>query len=249
MTTRTGKIITNCLSENSEFAVSKRHSEKGAALIALMALMTIMALLMLAAAPNILIDVQRDKEEESIRRGEEIQEAIRLYALYKGVLPKNMDELLEGVSRPGSTKKLMILRPSAAKDPLSSTGEWKTIQANDTKTLNEFQRKLTTYTGSNAFSNPDPKQIFDPLAGRIVSSINAETTEDTDPPGGEDDSDNVDGPFVGVVSRSQRKSVIAYYGIERHDRWIFTPLFRGVNNPNKIDRQSNGANQRDFQME
>jgi hypothetical protein len=29
-----------------------------------------------------------------------------------------------------------------------------------------------------------------------------------------------------VASRSQRNSVIYYFGIDRHDYWIFTPLFR-----------------------
>jgi len=45
-------------------------------------------------------------------------------------------------------------------------------------------------------------------------------------PGGEDDSASSSGPFLGVTSRSQRNSVITYYGIDRHDQWIFTPLFR-----------------------
>jgi hypothetical protein len=44
------------------------------------------------------------------------------------------------------------------------------------------------------------------------------------------DSSSVDedasGPFVGVASRSKRDSVLTYYGIEREDQWIFTPLFR-----------------------
>ena len=38
--------------------------------------------------------------------------------------------------------------------------------------------------------------------------------------------DDATGPFVGVASRSKRESVLTYYGIERHDQWIFTPLFR-----------------------
>ncbi|MCA1642010.1 MAG: hypothetical protein LC785_08685 [Acidobacteria bacterium] len=45
-------------------------------------------------------------------------------------------------------------------------------------------------------------------------------------PGGEDNEPNGTGPFIGVVSRSRRKSVLTYYGIERHDRWIFTPAYR-----------------------
>ena len=38
--------------------------------------------------------------------------------------------------------------------------------------------------------------------------------------------DDATGPFVGVASRSRRDSVLTFYGIERHDQWIFTPLFR-----------------------
>ena len=38
--------------------------------------------------------------------------------------------------------------------------------------------------------------------------------------------DNSSGPFIGVSSGSKNNSVINYYGIDRHDGWIFTPLFR-----------------------
>ena len=108
--------------------------EQGGALIALLALMTIMALVLLTAAPNLWLEAQRARELEAIRRGEEIADAIRVFAQYNQRLPKNMDELLEGVNVPGRTKKLMILRESAARDPLSSSGEWKQVQSND-KTL------------------------------------------------------------------------------------------------------------------
>jgi hypothetical protein len=38
--------------------------------------------------------------------------------------------------------------------------------------------------------------------------------------------DDSSGPFVGIASRSRRSSVMTYYGIEQHNQWIFTPLFR-----------------------
>ncbi len=208
-----------------------KSSDSGAALIALLALMAIIALLLLAAAPSISQQIEREKELEAIHRGDEIAEAIRLYAQFKGTLPKNMDELLEGVQVRGRTKKLMILRESAAKDPLSSTGKWKLIQSNDFKTLANFQSKLSSYTGSTTFSNPQPQQVFDQIArGTISTVIDIKTSEETDPPGGEDDTENIDAPFVGVVSRSQTKAVMTFYGIERHDWWVFTPLFRGAGN-------------------
>ena len=142
-----------------------------------------------------------------------------------------MDDLLEGIQIRGRTKKLMILRESAAKDPLSSTGEWKLIQSNDFKTLANFQSKVSSYTGSTAFSNPQPQAVFDQIArGTISTVIDIKTSEETDPPGGEDQTQNIDAPFVGVTSRSQTKTVMTFYGIERHDWWVFTPLFRGAGN-------------------
>jgi len=35
-------------------------------------------------------------------------------------------------------------------------------------------------------------------------------------------------PFIGVASQSKSKSILAYYGIENHSKWIYTPLFRGA---------------------
>lgn len=206
------------------------NRERGATMVALLALMTMIALALLAAAPSVLQEIQREKEVESIRRGEEIAYAIQLYIKFTGKLPQKMEDLTEGVQIPGRTKKFMILRESATRDPLSSTGEWKIVQSNELKTIQEFQRKLVGYTGNNAFSNPaDARAVLDQITGTVISQVlDVETSEDKDPPGGEDTADNVDGAFVAVRSRSQRKSVLNYYGIERHDRWLFTPLFRGT---------------------
>jgi hypothetical protein len=65
------------------------------------------------------------------------------------------------------------------------------------------------------------------LASLIPQMTNILNTDSKDTaPGGEDDSANSSGPFLGVTSRSQRNSVMTYYGIDRHDGWLFTPLFR-----------------------
>ena len=89
--------------------------------------MTIFAIALLAVAPTVQIEVQREKELESIRRGEEVAEAIRLYLLHNGgtKYPDSIDELLEGL--PQGTKKRQILRPSAAIDPLSEDGKWNLV--------------------------------------------------------------------------------------------------------------------------
>src|SRR5688572_13372957 len=101
-----------------------RQSEGGYTMVALLGLMTIMALFALAAAPSLHQQAQREREKDAIFRGEQVADAIRLYYKYRasqnarGIpgLPTSMDQLLEGVPR--GTKKLQILRVSAAQDPL-----------------------------------------------------------------------------------------------------------------------------------
>jgi hypothetical protein len=61
----------------------------------------------------------------------------------------------------------------------------------------------------------------------LANILNTEST--TDPEEEEEDltvEDNV--PFIGVASQSRMRSVVTYYGIENHSKWIFTPMFRGT---------------------
>ncbi len=41
-----------------------------------------------------------------------------------------------------------------------------------------------------------------------------------------DAGDNSSGPFIGVTPDSKADSILNYYGIERHNEWVFTPFFR-----------------------
>ncbi len=58
--------------------------EGGYTLVALLAVMTIIALFAAAAAPSIRQQAQREREIESIFRGEEVAEAIRNYYSLQG---------------------------------------------------------------------------------------------------------------------------------------------------------------------
>ncbi|HEX8494210.1 MAG TPA: type II secretion system protein [Pyrinomonadaceae bacterium] len=200
----------------------RRECERGYTLVALLAVITIILLFIAAAAPSIRQQAQRSREEEAIARGEEVAEAIRLYTRERGTLPTSVEQLLEGIPR--GAKKVQILRAEAARDPLSSSGEWKLIKKNDAVLL-AFQRAVTTYAGGRT---PDTRdQLFLQRAGPMPALVNVIDTESQEPaPGGEDDTENSPGPFIGVISRSRRDSVITYYGIERHDQWVFTPYFK-----------------------
>ena len=205
---------------------TNRQRESGMTLFAVMAVMAIFAIALLAVAPTVQQEVQREKELESIRRGEEIAEAIRQYVeFYRGAkLPNSMDDLLEGL--PQGTKKRQILRASAAVDPLSEDGRWRLVKA-DVQSLGGFAKRVQTYNGGLLPSNPS--QTFDRFALVLVNTLNTGSEDDLEAP---DDSDTEivteNTPFIGVASQSRSKSVIAYYGIENHSKWVFTPLFRGA---------------------
>jgi type II secretory pathway pseudopilin PulG len=194
----------------------------------MLVVMSLLALFAMAATSNVKQQAQREREKEAIFRGEQVANAIRSYYASRGrsgvnSLPTNMEQLLEGIQIPGRTKRLQVLRASAAKDPLSSSGEWKLVTPTS-QDFAELVRNLTVYTEGVP---PTPQTDFRALASLIPQMTNVlDTKSSNTAPGGEDNSDSASGPFLGVASRSQRNSVITYYGIDRHDQWIFTPIFR-----------------------
>jgi type II secretory pathway pseudopilin PulG len=201
--------------------------ERGYALVALLAVMTVLMISMMAAAPSLRQQSRRDRELEAIARGEEVAEAIRNFMHLAKRPPTSMDELLEGA--PVGTKKIQVLRESASHDPLSKSGEWKTIKINDPAIVT-FIRDLTKYTDGKP---PNPTTDRDPtmtsLAGqlpRVTNILDIDSGGSDGRSDGDDDSSNSNGPFIGVASRSQRDSIVTYYGVDHHDGWVFTPFYR-----------------------
>lgn len=212
---------------------AKRRSEGGYTLVALLALMTVVALFAMAAAPSVRQQVQREREQEAIYRGEQVADAIFQYYLYRAgttgnvsdqALPTSMDQLLEGIPIPGGSKKRQILRPSASRDPLSKEGEWRFVHPR-TQALVDFEQSILFYAGGVL---PQPRQEIARLqqfaVPALTNVVNLGTKPTPDPSSSVDDDSS--GPFVGVATRSKRDSVLTYYGIEREEQWIFTPLFR-----------------------
>ena len=201
------------------------HSESGMSLLAVMAIMTLLAIALLAAAPTVQVEVQREKELETIRRGEEVADAIRQYVeFYRGSkLPNSMDDLLDGL--PQGTKKRQILRASAAVDPLSADGKWALVKP-EPQILARFAKRVQDFNNGLLPANPSP--VFDRYVVIIVNSVHDLTdTEPQEPDEGDTIPVTDNTPFIGVVSQSKSRSVLAYYGTENHSKWIFTPLFRG----------------------
>jgi type II secretory pathway pseudopilin PulG len=193
--------------------------------------MTLLALFAMAAAPSIVQQAQREREKEAIFRGEEVAEAIRLY--YKAqmrtgrtrgdtALPTDIDQLLEGIQLPGRTKKLQILRASAAHDPLSKDGEWVLVRPHSPE-MADFVRDLMLYAGNVRPVTTD-RDLADAerlMAPVVIGGSGLATSRSASGLSG-----NSSGPYIGVSSSSGLNAVITYYGIDQHNRWVFTPLFR-----------------------
>lgn len=212
---------------------SPRSGEAGYVLVALIALMTLMALFAMAAAPSIMQQSQREREKEAIFRGEEVADAIRLYysaQVRNGrpagdtALPTSIDDLVEGVPVRGLTKKLQVLRASAARDPLSAKGEWHLVKPHSSE-ISDFVRALMVYSGNFRPPTHDRQlqqvELF--MAPPVIAISGLSLSSGSGDSGLSGEST---GPFIGVASSSKHDSVITYYGIERHDQWVFTPLFR-----------------------
>ena len=212
----------------------RSSSEGGYTLVALLAMMTVLALFAMAAAPSMQQQVQREKEKEAIFRGEQVADAIRDYYRYRATmmrlngdqaLPTSMDQLVQGVPIPGGSKTRQILRASAARDPLTIEGEWRFIRPRS-EALIDFQQSVMLYAGAVLPPPRDPQmaqlqQFAVPQLAGLVNLGQGSRSSSSSSVG-----DESSGPFVGVGSRSNRSSVLTFYGLENHDEWIFTPLFR-----------------------
>jgi len=205
-----------------------RQREGGYTLVALLALMTVVALFAMAAAPSIRQQALREREAEAIFRGEQVADAIRAYYSSQqrrvgngdAALPTSIDQLLEGL--PSGTKKLQILRPSAARDPLSESGEWRLVRPRSLE-MSDFVQAIMLYSENVRPETNDPqlKQVEQHMAPPVIATLGITTTGSGSSIGG-----NSTGPFIGVSSDSSTDAVLHYYGIGRHQGWIFTPLFR-----------------------
>jgi type II secretory pathway pseudopilin PulG len=219
----------------TKMMAARNKGQEGMTLIAVMAMMAVFAVALLAVAPNITQEIQREKEVEAIARGEEVAEAIRQYVeYYRGAkLPNSMDDLLKGL--PQGSKDRQILRASAAIDPLSEDGKWRLIKA-DIRSLGGFAKRVQSFNGGRLPTNTSP--TFDRYSIVVVNNVNTgtdsdlkEADEDTDI---DVETDNT--PFIGVASQNKDKSIITYYGIENHSKWVFTPLFRGTSTTGGVQR-------------
>jgi len=101
---------------------SSRHArrEAGYALLMVVFMASVMLIVAMAAAPNIITQGRREKEEELIWRGEQYARAVRLYYHKNGRFPQSVQDLVK------AKNEIRFLR-KAYPDPMNPDGSWRLI--------------------------------------------------------------------------------------------------------------------------
>jgi type II secretory pathway pseudopilin PulG len=166
----------------------------GYVLIMLLFLITAMAIGLMVAVPVWQTQIQREKEEELVFRGNQYVEAVRIYQLKNpGTFPRSLDELLE---------EKCIRR--LYKDPMSPDGSWNVILLAE-----------SPGAGGSPRSAPARARTKAPAAGRAFSAQKLLVA----PQQVLSSIRNVQ--ILGVVSSSTQKSFRIYHSEESYDRWLF----------------------------
>ena len=95
------------------------EGESGFVLLAVIFLTVVLLISLAIAAPKIAKSIQRDKELETIHRGEQYKRALKLYYQKFGSYPTSIDQLVQ-------TNQMRFLRRKY-KDPLTGKDDWKPV--------------------------------------------------------------------------------------------------------------------------
>src|SRR5712671_3140583 len=99
-----------------------KRSERGYALLVVIFLVTLLLISTMVAAPRILTEGKREKEQEMIWRGKQYTRGVKLYYRKMGRFPTSLDDLIK--PKVGS---LRFMR-QAYKDPMNKEdGTWRLI--------------------------------------------------------------------------------------------------------------------------
>src|SRR5580704_2606136 len=104
---------------------SRRPSEDGYMMIAVMFMLAVIVIALAAAAPKVKEEIQRDREVETMQRGKQYIRAVQLYYRKFHAYPPNMDALVK-------TQEIRFLRKKYI-DPTTGKDEWKPIQFGQNK--------------------------------------------------------------------------------------------------------------------
>ncbi len=175
------------------------HRSSGYVLIMLLFVITAMAIGLMVAVPVWQTQIQREKEEELIFRGNQYVEAVRIFQSKKpGTFPKTLEELV---------KEKCIRR--LYKDPMSPEGTWNIVLLPTTSRMAAPGQRGRAPGGPPATRTPTqgPGQSFTAQKVLVAPERALPSIQNAQ--------------ILGVVSSSTGKSFRVYHSEESYDRWFF----------------------------
>lgn len=142
----------------------RKRRERGYVLLAILFALTVLIVGLAVAAPKATIALQRTKEDELVRRGQQYALAIRRFYKKFGRYPSNLDQL-------ENTNNIRFLRRRYL-DPLTGKDDWAPIQFGQARpAVGFFGQKITNTSGASP-SGPGlgPSTIGTGLGGPSNSS-------------------------------------------------------------------------------
>lgn len=158
---------------------TRRKSERGYALIFVFAMSAMMAMMLYLEMPRLALEMQRNREETLISRGEQYARAIKVFAKKNKRYPQTIEEL-------ENTNGIRFLRRRYA-DPMTGKDEWRLIHADASGRLTDSLVQKQPVAGqtekdlkdanSVVSGGPTVGSVVDPNAGRVAQALNRRASE------------------------------------------------------------------------
>ncbi len=199
------------------------RSQAGYALLMVIFLASILLIALSVAAPNLLTQGKRDKEEELIWRGEQYARAVRLYYRKFGRFPQALEDLTQ------AKNQIRFMR-KAYKDPMNAEdGSWRLIYVSPSGQLigSVRQRSLLIGLGDKPARRRGSRRGGVPTGedtqeeNQPISATPSQTP--ANPTAGADDLTGkvLGGNIIGVGSKVDKTSIRAYEGSTTYREWEF----------------------------
>jgi len=202
------------------------RSEAGYALLMVIFLASTLLIALSVAAPNLLTQGKREKEEELIWRGEQYARGVRLFYRKFGRFPQALEDLTQ------AKKQIRFMR-KAYKDPMNAEdGSWRLIYIGPSGQLIGSVRQRSLLVGLGVTPGRRPRPRREVAIGEDTQDEDQPTpsrlTRDTSPTpanptaGGDDLTGRVfGGNIIGVGSKVDKTSIRAYEGSTVYREWEF----------------------------
>jgi type II secretory pathway pseudopilin PulG len=223
---------------------SSRHArrEAGYALLMVVFMASVMLIVAMAAAPNLLTQGRREKEEELVWRGQQYARAVRLYYRKNGRFPQSVEDLAK------AKNQVRFLRKAYA-DPMNPDGSWRLIYVTPGgQVVGSLKRRsllqmpgTTAQPGTALQGQPGAQQPsatgatggMQPGTGDQTASGGTSGTSSSGQPSGQPGAPTAGGTdlsspttvlggnIIGVGSKVNRRSVRVYDGAANYREWEF----------------------------